>query len=111
MSSTEILTLFGETFEPPDRELTAEEKFSVFHVSNPHVYRELVKLTASAHARGRKKIGIKMLFEILRWNYYMATDDPNSEFKINNNYAPFYARLIMSEQPEFDGIFELREMR
>jgi hypothetical protein len=61
--------------------------------------------------RGRGKIGIKMLFEVLRWNYYMTTSDPNSDFKINNNYAPYYARLILERHPEWDGIFELRSIR
>jgi hypothetical protein len=52
---------------------------------------------------------MKMLFEVFRWEVLVSTNDP--EFKINNNYAPYYARLIMQEHPEFGEIFETREIR
>jgi hypothetical protein len=41
----------------------------------------------------------------------METDDPNSDFKINNNYAPYYARLIIDENPQWGDVFELRTIR
>jgi len=39
------------------------------------------------------------------------TDDPNSDFKINNNYAPYYSRLIIANNPTWEKVFELREIR
>lgn len=92
-------------------EVTPAEKFEEFNRLNPQVYIALESMTRELVNRGRGKIGIKMLFEVLRWNYYMNTDDPNSDFKINNNYAPYYARLILERHPEWDGIFELRTIR
>ena len=92
-------------------ELTPAERFEQFHQRNPQVYSALVSMTAELVNRGRRKIGIKMLFEVLRWNYYMETDDPNSDFKINNNYAPYYARLIIADHPEWENVFELRTIR
>ena len=68
-------------------------------------------MTAELVNRGRRRIGINMLFEVLRWNYYMETDDPNSDFKINNNYAPYYSRLIIDENPQWANVFELRTIR
>lgn len=87
------------------------DKFEEFHRLNPQVYTALESMTREMVNRGRRKIGIKMLFEVLRWNYYMETDDPNSDFKINNNYAPYYSRLLLERHPEWDGIFELRTIR
>lgn len=87
------------------------DKFEEFHRLNPQVFVALESMTREMVNRGRGKIGIKMLFEVLRWNYYMNTSDPNSDFKINNNYAPYYARLILERHPEWDGIFELRTIR
>ena len=92
-------------------ELTPAERFAQFHANNPQVYSALKSMTAELVNRGRRKIGIKMLFEVLRWNYYMKTDDPNSDFKINNNYAPYYARLLIEKHPEWNDLFQLREMR
>ena len=91
--------------------MTSADKFEEFHRLNPQVYKVLESMTAEMVNRGRRKIGIKMLIEVLRWNYYMGTDDPNSEFKVNNNYVPYYARLILECHPEWDGIFELRTMK
>jgi hypothetical protein len=63
------------------------------------------------HPKGRRKVGIKMLMEVLRWNYQMQTQDPNSDFKINNNYAPYYARLLIQNNPTWADVFELRTIR
>ena len=87
----------------------ADSKFQKFHKENPRVFDELVKLTKQAHTRGRKKIGIGMLFEVIRWNMLIHTTDP--EFKMNNNYRSRYARLIMDTYPEFEGIFDVRELK
>jgi hypothetical protein len=33
------------------------------------------------------------------------------DFKLNNNYRAHYARLIMHQEPDLDGIFELRRSK
>lgn len=88
---------------------TLEQKFVEFHAANPHVYERLVALARQARARGRDKLGMKMLFEVVRWEHTLRTDDP--EFKLNNNYTAFYARLIMAREPDLRGIFDTREQR
>ncbi len=88
----------------------AEQAFETFHELNPWVFDALVRLARDLHDRGRERIGINMLVEVLRWQWTRQTSDPSSEFKINNNYAPRYARLIMDEFDDLEGIFQLREM-
>ncbi|MCT6980978.1 hypothetical protein M1697_23140, partial [Salmonella enterica subsp. enterica serovar Oranienburg] len=51
----------------PSPEDTIREAFVRFHSQNPHVYDELVLLARRAMRSGASKIGIKMLFEVLRW--------------------------------------------
>lgn len=83
------------------------EKFEEFHVENPRVYETLVRLARQWVQRtGRHKLGIGALYERARWEIALATSDP--EFKINNNFRAFYARLIMRDHPDLDGLFELR---
>jgi hypothetical protein len=94
-----------------DRGLTIEEAFEAFHAANPWVYDALVRLARDLSRRGRHVMGIGMLFEVLRWHWYRTTDDPHSEFKLNNNYRSRYARLIMRRERDLDGIFNLRELR
>ena len=83
-----------------------QDAFEEFRRLNPHVYRELVRAARRAKSLGRKKIGIKMLFEVMRWNYFIQTE--GDEFKLNNNFTSRYARLIEDENPDLEGIFETR---
>jgi hypothetical protein len=87
--------------------IAIQANFKKFHEENPHVYEGLLALTRQAYDRGRSRIGIKMLFEVLRWNRMIQTNE--TQFKLNNNYHALYARLIMDLNPELEGIFETRE--
>lgn len=97
--------------EGPRRERPAgasEAAFRAFHEANPHVYRALVELARTAKAQGAAEIGIGMLWEVLRWRLFFETTDRN--FKLNNNHRSRYARLIMAQEPDLAGIFEVREL-
>lgn len=86
---------------------TTAKKFEQFHADNPLVYDTLCRLArAWVRRTGRYKLGINSLIERVRWEIAINTNDP--EFKVNNNYAPYYARLIMTTEPDLAGIFELR---
>lgn len=93
----------------PQRALTLKEQWAIYHTEHPEVYRELERMTQEMVDRGRTKLSIKTLVEVLRWNYYMRTD-ANYEFKVNNSHSAFYSRLLMAEHPEWGNIFELREV-
>lgn len=85
-----------------------EAAFWRFHRENPHVYDELVKLARTWRAKRSERVGIGMLFEVLRWHLTISTaGDP---FRLNNNYRSYYARLIMSQEPDLDGVFETRTL-
>ena len=82
-------------------------KFEKFHADNPAVYEALVRLAREWVKRtGRHKVGIASLFEVARWELSLATSD--SEYKIANSHKPFYARLIMAQEKDLAGLFELR---
>lgn len=90
--------------------MTTTEKFNEFHMQNPHVYKTLVaKCRQLRQHNPRAKVGIGMLWENMRWDYMFSTE--YEDFKLNNNYKPHYARLIMTVNPELSDIFETREMR
>lgn len=86
-----------------------EARFRAFHKANPHVYRELLRLARIAR-RNRKKVGIRMLWEVMRWNLTIVTHDDFSNFKLNDHYHSRYARLL-NREPELLGVFELRQLR
>lgn len=80
-----------------------------FHWANPHVYSGLVKLARQARRAGRKKIGIGMLFERMRWEIFINTT--GDDYKLNNNYRSRYARLIMDTESDLQGMFEVRGLK
>jgi hypothetical protein len=83
-------------------------KFEVFHASNPHVYAALVTLARRFRTKNKSaQTGIGMLYEVLRWEYYLATDSED-DYKLSNSYRAFYARLIMQNEPDLEGIFNLK---
>jgi hypothetical protein len=87
-----------------------EARFREFHANNPEVYKELVDLARTAISKGKKKIGIRMLWEVMRWNRFLVTND-ESQYKLNDHYHSRYARLIMRQEPDLSSIFELRELK
>lgn len=86
-----------------------EDAWREFHAANPHVYNRLVILSRQLVRRGHKRIGIGMLFEVLRWEHAMTTT--GDAFKLNNNYRALYAREIMRREGDLDGVFATRELR
>lgn len=99
------------TAQKPARRQTPrsfKDKFLLYHELNPHVYECLVELTRDLKNRGHQKLGINMISEVVRWLYGLTTTDPNSQFKISNDYRPYYARMIMEREPDLQGIFDLK---
>jgi hypothetical protein len=88
---------------------TIADRFAAFHASNPWVYDALVKLARDMKASGARKIGMQMLIEVVRWQYARTTT--GDAFKVNNDFAAHYARLIMLRNVDLDGIFEVRKIK
>ena len=83
-----------------------EEKFEAFHAENPEVYAELVRLARRVRGAGRTRYGIATLFEVMRYRRDIQTS--GDVFKLNNNFRALYARKIMEENPELNGLFATR---
>lgn len=93
---------------PVDRRGGLEASFNRFHAANPHVY-EALKTVALWCVRNGRKMGIKAIYERVRWEYSISTS--GSPYKLNNNYTAYYARKLMRDVPELAGYFETRRRR
>ena len=100
---------FAPLVEPQEVGETISEQFEAFHRANPHVYRQLRALALNYRRAGQKRCGVKMLFEVLR--YQSALKTVGEPWKLNNNYTALYARRLMDRESELTGFFELRERR
>ena len=90
------------------REAKLELAFRTFHRANPHVDRMLRTLARRWKDAGKSHLGIGMLWEVMRWQ--MAFEVSDQEFKLNNNPRSRYARLLMTQEPDLEGIFETRTL-
>jgi len=64
------------------------------------------EFTFTAISRGHKKLSSEMIINRIRWETNIMTND--KDYKINNNYKPFYSRMFMSEHPEYENFFYKR---
>lgn len=100
-------------FDPPakpmnllPRSLIIRLSFERFHRDNPQVFTRLREMAMAWQAAGHKRCGLKMLFEVLRWEHGLRTT--GEPFRLNNNYTAHYARLLMRHECDLEGFFETR---
>ncbi len=99
----------GETDLEP---LTIQQRFEEFHAAHPWVATKLVSLARQGLARGETKLGIGMLWEVLRWETLTADDLQDVRgAKLNNDYRSRYARMLMDEHDDLVGVFDVRGLR
>lgn len=91
-------------------EAVSDAAFEAYHAANPQIYEAVVRFSLELKRRGRWHLGMKAVFERLRWwsNVEATTGDA---FKLNNNWTSRYARLVMKNEPELTGFFETRARR
>jgi hypothetical protein len=77
-----------------------------FHGANPEFYRLFVRFSLEASMAGRRRFGAFAVINRIRW--YTAVETRGDSYKVNNNWAPFYARLFEHDFPEHAGLFEMR---
>ncbi len=106
--------LFAWTPPPPPPsdpdDATIDARFRAFHAANPQVYTELVKLARHGVAQGNDRLGIRNLWEVMRWNLTVVVRSADG-FKLNDHYHSRYARLIMEREVGLAEVFELRRLR
>jgi len=89
--------------------LSIQERFERFDEENPEVYREICGLADALLRSGRRHYSMDAILHVVRYHRHIRTTD--KDFVINNNYSSRYARKIMKEHPELEGLFQLRELK
>ena len=88
----------------PLRDLVNE--FKTFHSKNPEVYELFKTFTFRAINAGHIRLSSEMIINRIRWETSVVTSD--KDYKINNDYKPFYARLFMEEHQTYGNFFNTR---
>ena len=56
-------------------------------------------------------VGMKMLWEVLRWQIGTSRGRRPAEVRFNNNFTSRYARLLLARHPEWEGRIHIRALR
>jgi len=81
-------------------------EFKALHQKNPEVYKLFVQFTLQAINKGHAKLSSEMIVNRIRWETSVITTD--KDYKINNDYKPFYSRMFMAQFPKYDYFFQKR---
>ncbi len=96
------------------RHLLAESGYTNTHIegfleaykSAPEVWRAFERITLDLVKRERKAGAIDILGKI-RWD---TNVEGGLDWKVNNNYAPYYARIFVHKYPQHASFFEFRRV-
>jgi hypothetical protein len=89
--------------------MSHEDRFRQFHDQNPQVYTELVKLARQVKDSGATKFGIRAIWERLRWMaQFEVRELVDDIYRMNDHYTRFYARMIMQQEADLAGFFNVR---
>lgn len=88
---------------------TPAGRFEAFHQANPRVMALLLMLVRQYVAEtGHAKVGFSLIYGAARWTWAIETRDEAGAYRLNNDYGPFYARMIMGEHEDLREVFHLR---
>lgn len=92
---------FFETDPPFAKDGDMWRKFQAFHQQNPDIYENFKKKIYLKFCEG-KKISSYIVRENIRLS---------DEKKLNNNFAPYYLRTLIEENPAVSGFFRLKALK
>jgi hypothetical protein len=82
-------------------------KFWEWHSANPHVYELFKRYALQAALAGRHRFSARTITERIRW--HTQIDTAGDEYKINDHWTPFYARLFVVDHPKHRRLFQFRD--
>lgn len=85
---------------------TIQERFEAFHRANPSVLKVIISIARELRNAGMSKFGISLVYERIRWLYAIQTH--GDDYKVNNDFRAFYARVAMCLCEDLDGVFDIR---
>jgi hypothetical protein len=83
--------------------------FQQYHQANPHLYELYKSIAMQLIQQNRRVIGSAHIFQKMRYEYQFKTD--GSPFKIDNNFAPMYARKFVLEHPQYGNLFKFKPLK
>jgi len=96
-----------EKSRPRSRAEEIRRNFLRFHRANPEVWKLFKRFTLQTMTAGHKYYSADAVVHRIRWHTSVEVHT-DEEFKINDHYVSYYARLFMKVYPEHKGFFRIR---
>ena len=110
MTAAEQLALNLSPLVEPDYapKASIQERYEAFIAANPWVLSETERLVADLVDAGQKRIGVKQVWEVIRYGYRRTF---SADFKANNDYTSRIARDLIARHPSWADHIETRALR
>lgn len=90
---------------------TTAERWATVKEANPKLVGDFWDMAREAIERGHKRIGVKWLVEIYRWERSGLLKVGDDKFKWNNNWTSHLARDLIKYDPKLADYIEIREKK
>lgn len=88
---------------------TSKRRFDAWLAANPHVWELFALYSNEAIRAGHEHYSADAIVHRIRW--HVSVETRGDEFKINNNYVAFLARMFADCFPQHAGFFRMRTQR
>lgn len=87
------------------------QQFDEFIEKHPEMWAEFVRYCRTLKfTRGFKHYSARTIISVMRFHSDVDSR-PGDQFKINNNWSPYFARKLIEEDARFAGFFEFRKVK
>jgi len=76
-------------------------------VDNPRVM-DLYERFALQALQSKKRFGVKLITERIRWELHIDVNAKSDDYKINNNHSAYIARWLLFRYPQFKPHLAIR---
>lgn len=83
--------------------------FFQYHMENPRIWKNFERVALREIQAGKQRVGAKAIIEEMRKEHEL--EKRNGEFKINNTYAPYYARMFIVKYTIYANLIETRQIK
>lgn len=94
------------------RVLTIQERFDEWMETDDgrKVYAHIRDRALDLRRRGWEHFAVGCLWETARYDSHLRAG-PTGGYKLNDHFRSRIARVLMTQEPELDGFFEIRELK
>ena len=85
------------------------ERFLAWHQMHRDVWAAFEKFSLQVADSGKRRYGSMAILNRIRW--YVEIESRSGEFKVCNDWAPYYARIFSWEHPQYFDLFVTKQLK